>query len=158
SAAAPHAAAIAALLWSYDQHLTPLQMRAALTGGTLDIEGPGLDINAGAGLLMADLPLQSLPPKPILVPGTPVFVAEFCPNGTLDPGEKVSLSISLTNFGAASTTNLVATLLNSGGITFPSGPQNYGTLAAHGGTATRSFTFTGNGTCGATNLVTLQLR
>src|SRR5262249_32647740 len=40
SAAAPHAAAIAALLKSYNPTLTPVQIRQVLTGSALDIEGP----------------------------------------------------------------------------------------------------------------------
>src|SRR5262249_59513510 len=53
SAAAPHAAAIAALLWSYSPFLTPAAMRMILTNSTLDIEGSGWDRDSGAGIVMA---------------------------------------------------------------------------------------------------------
>ena len=52
SAAAPHAAAIAALLKSALPSLTPAQVRAALVSSALDIEAPGVDNTTGAGIVM----------------------------------------------------------------------------------------------------------
>jgi Subtilase family len=57
SAAAPHAAAIAALLKSANSALGPDEVRTALTSTALDIEDPGADINSGAGIIDA---LQAL--------------------------------------------------------------------------------------------------
>jgi subtilisin family serine protease len=53
SAAAPHAAAIAALLWSYSPSLTPAQIRTVLTGTALDEDPVGLDRDTGYGIVMA---------------------------------------------------------------------------------------------------------
>ncbi len=53
SAAAPHAAAIAALVLQAKPNISVAQMRAVLAGSALDIEGPGFDINSGAGIIMA---------------------------------------------------------------------------------------------------------
>ena len=53
SAAAPHAAAIAALLKSAVPGLTPAQVRSALIASAIDIEAPGIDRNTGAGIVMA---------------------------------------------------------------------------------------------------------
>jgi len=53
SAAAPHAAAIAGLLLSFNSALTPAQVRAALTSSALDIEAAGVDRDSGAGIVMA---------------------------------------------------------------------------------------------------------
>ena len=50
SAAAPHAAAIAALVKSANPSLTPAQLKTALTGTAIDIEGPGTDRDSGAGI------------------------------------------------------------------------------------------------------------
>ena len=58
SAAAPHAAAIAALLLSYDPALTPAQVRTALTSTALDIGAPGFDRDAGNGIVMPAPALQ----------------------------------------------------------------------------------------------------
>ncbi len=60
SAAAAHAAGIAALLLSYNHALTPAQVRSALTSTALDIGPPGTDRNSGAGIVMAYLPLQDM--------------------------------------------------------------------------------------------------
>ncbi|MDM8559725.1 S8 family serine peptidase [Candidatus Parabeggiatoa sp. HSG14] len=53
SAAAPHAAAVAALLLSANPNLTPAQIRTKLTKTALDIEAPGWDRDSGAGIIMA---------------------------------------------------------------------------------------------------------
>ena len=52
SAAAPHAAAIAALLLSFSPTPTPAQIRNALTSSALDIEAAGFDRDSGAGIVM----------------------------------------------------------------------------------------------------------
>jgi hypothetical protein len=54
SAAAPHAAAIAALIKSADHSLTASQVRSALVSTAIDIHAPGVDRNSGAGIVMAD--------------------------------------------------------------------------------------------------------
>jgi uncharacterized repeat protein (TIGR01451 family) len=158
SAAAPHAAAIAALLLSYNHGLTPGQIRTTLTNTALDIEDPGIDANSGAGIVMAYQALQSLPPEPVLVPGGMSLLNESCPNGAIDPGETVTVALTITNIGLGNTTNLTATLLSTGGVTSPSASQNYGSLAGGGGTASKMFTFIAAGNCGDTNMATLQLQ
>ncbi|WP_146854126.1 choice-of-anchor D domain-containing protein, partial [Brevifollis gellanilyticus] len=60
SAAAPHAAAIAALLKSYKPSLTPAQIRTAMTSTALDIETAGVDRDSGAGIVMAEPALASV--------------------------------------------------------------------------------------------------
>ncbi len=62
SASAPHAAAIAALLLSYNPSLTPAQVRAAMSSTALDIEAAGVDRDSGAGIVMAFEALQAAPP------------------------------------------------------------------------------------------------
>ncbi len=58
SAAAPHCAAIAALVLSKDRGLTNSQLRTILETSCIDIEAPGFDNNAGHGILMAELALE----------------------------------------------------------------------------------------------------
>ena len=69
SAAAPHAAAIAALLKSYNPGLTSAQVRDILTGTALPVSGlgytligAGMDRDAGYGIVMAYQALASTPP------------------------------------------------------------------------------------------------
>ena len=66
SAATPHAAAIAALVWSYNRALTASQVEAVLTNSCIKIMGaPGWDRNSGYGILMANLALSNTPPPTI---------------------------------------------------------------------------------------------
>lgn len=78
-------------------------------------------------------------------------------NGVADPGETVTVDFSLENIGAGDSTNIVATLLATGGITGPSGAQTYGALSTNGGVVTMPFTFTAMGTCGSNVQATLSL-
>jgi uncharacterized repeat protein (TIGR03803 family) len=60
SAAAPHAGAIAALLRSLPSAPTNAQVKAAMIADALDIEGAGIDVNSGAGIVMADRSVRVL--------------------------------------------------------------------------------------------------
>ena len=60
SAAAGHAAAIAALVKSASPSLTSSELRTALTSTALDIEAPGFDRDSGFGLLDAFAAVQSV--------------------------------------------------------------------------------------------------
>jgi len=91
SAAAPHAAAIAALLKSYNPSLTSAEIRAALTSTALDIEAPGVDRDAGYGIVMADAALRSVPPP------VPPTITSFSP--TLGPSG-TNVTITGSNFKA----------------------------------------------------------
>jgi hypothetical protein len=68
SAAAPHAAAIAALLLSFNPALTPAQIRAALASSALDIEGAGFDRDSGSGIVMAFGAMKVINPCTIVCP------------------------------------------------------------------------------------------
>lgn len=81
----------------------------------------------------------------------------FPTNGAADPGETVTVAFALRNLGTADTTNLVATLLPTGGVVNASGPQIYGALVAGGGAVTQAFTFTVSAACGQTLNATLAL-
>jgi len=111
SAAAPHAAAIAALLKSFNPTLTPSQVRAILTSSALDNEAPGYDFNAGYGIVMAYQALQAAPPLrvPVLVLVTNILSGGNN-NGVIDFNECNNLSSILTNIGRATATGVRATL------------------------------------------------
>lgn len=112
SAAAPHAAAIAALIKSYNPFLTPADIRQILTSTALDIEDPGVDRDAGWGLIMAKAALQATPPPvplPNLLVGTN-FISGGNGNGIMDVNECNNLQIVLTNVGLADATGVRVTV------------------------------------------------
>jgi hypothetical protein len=95
-----------------------------------------------------------------LVLDSATLVAEGClpTNNAVDPGETVTMQFALRNTGVVNTTNLVATLLASGGVTLPSAPQNYGSLLGGGSAVAQPFTFTAAGSCGGNITASLQLQ
>ena len=102
-----------------------------------------------------------LAPSSIIVSAGAVITAESCspPNAAIDPNETVTVDLSLSNTGGLNTTNLVATLQATGGVTNPSGPQNYGVVVGGGASVARPFTFTAaNVSCGDLITATLQLQ
>ncbi|MEQ0564285.1 S8 family serine peptidase [Amycolatopsis sp. NEAU-NG30] len=64
SAAAPHAAAIAALLLSGKPTATPAQIRTALVSSAIDLGAPGFDTVTGTGVIMAGPALAALGVQP----------------------------------------------------------------------------------------------
>lgn len=103
SAAAPHAAAIAALLKSYNPSLTPTEIRTALTSTALDIEAPGVDRDSGFGIVMADAALRSVPPP------VPPTITSFSP--TLGPSG-TNVTITGSNFKAVTNVTFNGTSAN----------------------------------------------
>jgi hypothetical protein len=116
SAAAPHAAAIAALLKSAMPALTPSQVRAALTSTAIDIEAPGVDRDSGAGIIMPVAALNSAGAVGTAFLELASVASAENPgdgNGTINAGEGASLTIGLRNLGGAAATTVSATLTTS---------------------------------------------
>lgn len=88
------------------------------------------------------------------------FTSESCrPNRVAEPGETITMNISLRNTGLIATQNLKADLLAINGVTNASPAQFYGAMPAGGASVTRSFTFTVSPTftCGEPLILPLQL-
>ncbi|MGC3961288.1 MAG: hypothetical protein QM813_26180 [Verrucomicrobiota bacterium] len=96
---------------------------------------------------------------PVISPtGTALLEEGFTPtNRAVDPGELVSLSLSLKNTGTRAATNLQVTLLATNGVAAPSGTVSFGSLPNDGSVASRAFSFIANGTAGETIHPTFQL-
>ena len=71
SAAAPHAAAIAALAKSYKLSLSAQEMRTLLTGTALDDEAAGFDDDSGAGIAMPYAALSRLAADAVAAAASP---------------------------------------------------------------------------------------
>ncbi len=147
SAAAPHAAAIAALLKSANPSFTNAQIREAMIKTAIDIEAPGVDRDSGAGIVMAFEAAQALGVTPManIDLGT-IAAAEVTGDGDgrIDPGEKGSLSVQLKNLGVVSAANVTATLTSVTPGVFVESPSSisYGNLASATGAATNTVPFT----------------
>ncbi len=104
SAATPHAAAIGALVWSYNPTLTPDQVLEILTNSCIDIMATGFDRDSGNGILMAENALANTPaPAPPPPPNAPT-------PSVVRSGSSVILSwpTGATTYTLESTTNLVS--------------------------------------------------
>ena len=99
-------------------------------------------------------------PRPSIAPASATLTGEDCGdgNGVVDPGELITVELELVNVGLADTSDLVATLEATGGVTSPSEPQSYGLLQAGGAPASRSFSFVAEGICGGNVTATLLLQ
>jgi hypothetical protein len=104
----------------------------------------------------------ALTPLPVMASDSSALTAEgFAPpNGAIDPAETVTVNFTLRNIGPGNTSNLVATLLPTGGVTNPSSPATYGVISGNGGTGTQPFTFTADPSlaCGGSLVATLHLQ
>ncbi|MFL6373717.1 MAG: carboxypeptidase regulatory-like domain-containing protein [Pyrinomonadaceae bacterium] len=125
--------------------------------GYISSTAPGVNITTGVGTVQNFV----LTPLSIPQPGAASITAESCApaNGAIDPGETVTVNLPVINNGGAgaSTTNLIGTLLATGGVSSPSGAQTYGSVVQGGAAVTKPFTFTASTTCGQTLTATLHL-
>ena len=89
SAAAPHAAAIAALMLEAaggPDNVTLANLRTAMTGSALDIEATGVDQDSGAGIVMAPGAVDAADVPVADRNGAPTVVDGMLPNRTLIGG------------------------------------------------------------------------
>jgi hypothetical protein len=134
SAAAAHAAAIAALVKSAKPSLTPAEIRSILTSTAIDVEPPGVDRNSGAGILSARDAVAATGAA-----GTAFLTIEAIDvadnpgngNGIAEVGEAARAAITLKNNGGAPATKVAATLTSSSSGLAIAQPNtmDYGTLA-----------------------------
>ena len=85
----------------------------------------------------------ALQPIPVLVNTAAELSSESCGiNQAADPGEHVSIAISLRNTGALPAEDLVAALRSGGGVIEPGPAQSYGSMPVNGPAVARTFSFT----------------
>ncbi len=78
--------------------------------------------------------------------------------GVIFPNETVTVLLGLRDVTGSNTTDLVATLLATNGVTNVSAPQTYGVLVTNGPTVARKFTFQAVGTSGQSISADLALQ
>jgi len=107
----------------------------------------------------AALTVAVVNPSPSIVAAGALLLAESGPvNGTVDPGETVTVALGLKNVGSAGTTDkLNADLLPGSGVTTPGAAQDYGQLALNGNPVSRPFTFTADANASSEVVATLAL-
>jgi hypothetical protein len=98
--------------------------------------------------------------RPAIISDSTSILQEGCTpaNNAIDPGEVLTMSFAFKNVGYADSTNLVATLLSTNGVSSPSGAQTYGALAVGGPSSSQPFTFLATAQCGGTVSPTFQLQ
>src|SRR5262249_54791358 len=112
SAAAPHAAAIAALIKSAGA-FTNGQIKNAMNSTAIDIEAAGVDRDSGVGIVMPFEALNSLgvPGQANIELGTVTAMENpGDADGALEPGEGGKLTVQLKNTGVLDATAINATL------------------------------------------------
>jgi subtilisin-like proprotein convertase family protein len=131
SAAAPHAAAVAALVLSGNPGLPAADVRAALVNTAVDIETPGFDNSSGAGVILADraLAYTGASPQPLVRAQKPA-VAITGGGAYLEPGDTAKVTLPVTNVGdgAAVSTSVVLTSPTLG-VTIAPRAKSYGTIS-----------------------------
>ncbi|AEV87635.1 Neuroendocrine convertase 1 [Actinoplanes sp. SE50] len=145
SAAAPHAAAIAALALSGNPGLSNAEIRAALTGTALDLAPAGVDNRTGFGVLRADLLLRDTgaTPQPLVKTGTPT-VTPITGDGDayLEPGEQATVAVPAVNVGDGTATGVsVVVGADDPRATVTPHAASYGTIAA-GATKAKNYKLT----------------
>ncbi len=103
----------------------------------------------------------ALEPVPVIDTTGVTLTAESCAiNGAPDPGESVTVAVSLQNTGTIPTQDLTATLLAAGGVAGPGPPQNYGAMPINATSVSRPFTFTVDPSmlCGSKVTLTFHLQ
>jgi subtilisin-like proprotein convertase family protein len=145
SAAAPHAAAIAALALSGNPGMTNAEIRAALTSSALDLKPAGVDNRSGYGVIRADRLLRTTgaTPQPLVQAGEPT-VTPVSGDGDafLEPGEQASISVPAVNVGDGTATGVSVVLTATDPlVTLRPPARSYGNIAA-GASKSRSFTLT----------------
>lgn len=134
SAAAPHAAAIAALARSIFPDLSAERFREAVAASALDIDAPGVDVNSGHGLLMAVPFLEALGAEPsalLSLGGWSAIEREGDGDTYMEPGETIDLGIVLRNIGGGPAVAVSATLATTApGVSIVTAAGDFPDLAA----------------------------
>jgi subtilisin-like proprotein convertase family protein len=144
SAAAPHAAAIAALVFEGNPNLTTADLRSAFAATDLDLKPNGVDGRSGTGVTRADrlLNFTGATPPALIEAGAPTVTPRTGDGDPyLEPGERATVALPLTNNGDGPGQANVTATIDDPQATLTPRVQSYATIAA-GATRSRNFTLT----------------
>jgi len=146
SAAAPHAAAIAALIKEFLPSFSSDQIRNMLQNTAIDIEAPGFDRDAGWGIIMPNRAIESLGFSLENTSIGEVSSSYINGNGILEPGEPGYYNFTLVNNTNTPLTNVSVVLTsNTPGVTIVNGNFVLGTIPGLGShTSSNQFRFVTN--------------
>ncbi|WP_426563784.1 S8 family serine peptidase [Angustibacter sp. McL0619] len=132
SAAAPHAAAIAALALSGRPGIKPSAIRSAIQQTAIDIERNGWDRDTGYGILMATRLLNRTggTAQPLVTADDPTVTPAGDGDEFLEPGESAAVTVPVTNVGDAKASNVAVQLsTTTPGVTIAPSSQPVGSVA-----------------------------
>jgi uncharacterized repeat protein (TIGR01451 family) len=124
SAAAPHAAAVAALMLQADASLTPAQILTAMQETAIDMGTAGFDSDSGAGLIQADAALATLR-------NTADLRLTLSAEAYTAPSRTLTYTLTLTNLGPETARSVAISNTLPSGVTFVQ-------ASAPGGNCTRN--------------------
>ena len=110
SAACPHAAGVAALIWSSFPSATRDWVRGQLSFTADDLGSPGFDVIYGSGRVNARKAVEQEPLQHDL------FLYRYDAPSHVEPGDTVSFSATVLNFGSTDESNVNTSLLVDGTI------------------------------------------
>jgi uncharacterized protein (TIGR02597 family) len=154
SMATPHVTGAVALYASTHPTATANQIRSAILNAATPTTSLNGKVSTGGRLNLSDIVV----PAPSIAAAGAVLSSEIWTNGVIDPGETVSVQLTITNLTPFATANLVGTLQQAGDVSNPSAPHTFGALAGGGTARSGTFSFTAAGTCGQDITLTLALQ
>lgn len=141
SAAAPHAAALAALVLSGNPRISTASVRSALTSTAIDLAPAGVDNRTGYGVVLATKLLRQTGATPQPLVRTEEASVKPAGDGDpyLEPGEYGTLKVPVRNVGDGRATSVSVKLTsNDPKVTIRPAIRGYGSLAPGAG-ALRTF-------------------
>jgi subtilisin-like proprotein convertase family protein len=143
SAAAPHAAAIAALVLSGNPGASTADVREAFNATALDLVPAGVDGRTGVGIIRADrtLAFTGATPQPLVKPGDPTLTPLTGDGDAfLEPGESATAALPAVNQGDGTATGVSVRVTSADPlVTVTPRTRSYGSIQA-GASKSKDFT------------------
>ncbi len=124
-------------------------------GVSAQITNQGSGFGGAASIGINDTRVVEAFDEPGISGAAGTLVSESIPNGRVDPGETIDVSLCVTNNIGTPSGAVTGTVLAGGGVLSPSGAQSYGEINLSANVC-RTFTFTVSASCGEIVSVSMQ--